>query len=71
MTQDERANVDGYDTHIYGAMAGVDNWVMPNTRLGFAGGYGNTSIDTGNGDTKKNKTEIDSYLGIIYGAYKG
>ena len=57
-------------THIYGAMAGVDNWVTPNTRLGLAGGYGNTSID-GSGDTDKNKTDIDSYLGILYGAYKG
>jgi outer membrane autotransporter protein len=70
LTQNERANVDGYDSHIYGAMAGVDNWINPNTRLGFAGGYGNTSID-GSGDTEKNKTDIDSYLGILYGAHKG
>ena len=71
LSQDERANVAGYDTHIYGAMAGVDNWIDARTRLGFAGGYGNTSIDTENPDTKKNQTEIDSYLGMIYGAYKG
>jgi outer membrane autotransporter protein len=71
LSQDERANVAGYDTNIYGAMAGVDNWIDARTRLGFAGGYGNTSIDTENPDTKKNQTEIDSYLGMIYGAYKG
>jgi outer membrane autotransporter protein len=70
LTQNKRANVDGYDTHIYGAMAGADNWISTHTRLGFAGGYGNTSID-GSGDTEKNKTDIDSYLGILYGAYKG
>ena len=70
LDQDERANVDGYSTHIYGAMAGVDNWINGNTRLGFAGGYGNTSID-GADDTVKNKTDIDSYLGILYGAHKG
>ncbi len=70
LDQGERANVDGYQTHIYGAMAGADNWVTANTRLGIAGGYGNTSID-GSGDTEKNKTDIDSYLGILYGAYKG
>ncbi len=70
LDQGERANVDGYQTHIYGAMAGADNWVTANTRLGFAGGYGNTSID-GSGDTQKNKTDIDSYLGVLYGAYKG
>jgi outer membrane autotransporter protein len=71
LSQDERANVAGYNTNIYGAMAGVDNWIDARTRLGFAGGYGNTSIDTENPDTKKNQTEIDSYLGMIYGAYKG
>jgi outer membrane autotransporter protein len=70
LDQGERANVDGYQTHIYGAMAGADNWVTANTRIGFAGGYGNTSID-GSGDTQQNKTDIDSYLGILYGAYKG
>ena len=70
LDQDERANVDGYTTHIYGAMAGVDNWINANTRLGFAGGYGNTSIE-GDGDTSKNKSDIDSYLGILYGAHKG
>ena len=70
LDQDERANVDGYETHIYGAVAGVDNWINGNTRLGVAGGYGNTSID-GTDDTVKNKTDIDSYLGILYGAHKG
>ena len=70
LDQDERANVDGYSTHIYGAMAGADNWINASTRLGIAGGYGNTSID-GSGDTYKNKTDIDSYLGILYGAHKG
>ena len=70
LDQDQRANVDGYETHIYGAMAGADNWISGNTRLGFAGGYGNTSID-GADDTVKNKTDIDSYLGILYGAHKG
>jgi outer membrane autotransporter protein len=70
LDQDQRANVDGYTTHIYGALAGADNWVTPNTRLGFAGGYGNTSID-GTGDTARNQTDIDSYLGILYGAFNG
>lgn len=70
LEQDERSNVDGYDAHIYGGIAGVDNWIDQRTRLGFAAGYGNTSID-GTGDTAQNETDIDSYLGILYGAYKG
>jgi outer membrane autotransporter protein len=70
LDQGERSNVDGYQSHIYGALAGADNWISSNTRLGFAAGYGNTSID-GSGDTLQNETDIDSYLGVIYGAYKG
>ena len=70
LDQDERANVDGYSTHIYGAMVGADNWIDSRTRLGFAGGYGNTSIE-GDGDTSQNETDIDSYLAVLYGAYKG
>jgi len=70
LDQGERSNVDGYQTHIYGALAGADTWISSNTRLGFAAGYGNTSID-GSGDTAQNKTDIDSYLGVVYGAYKG
>lgn len=70
LDQNELANVDGYRTHIYGAMAGFDNWISSNTRLGIAGGYGNTKI-SGTGDTPRNETGIDSYFGTIYGAYKG
>ncbi len=71
LSQDERANAAGYSTNIYGALAGVDNWIDARTRLGIAGGYGNTSINADDADTTKNTTDIDSYLGMIYGAYKG
>ncbi len=70
LDQSERSNVDGYMTHIYGAMAGADNWISSDTRLGFAAGYGNTSIE-GSGDTRQNETDVDSYLGVVYGAFKG
>ncbi len=70
LSQDERANVADYSTNIYGALAGVDNWIDDRTRLGIAGGYGNTSINADDADTTKNTTDIDSYLGMIYGAYK-
>lgn len=70
LDQSARANVDGYGASIYGAIAGIDNWVAPGIRLGIAGGYGYTDID-GAGDTEHNATQIDSYLGIVYGAIKG
>lgn len=70
LDQSERQNVDGAQTHIYGGLAGADTWISSDTRLGFAAGYGNTSIN-GTGDTAQNKTDVDSYFGVIYGAYKG
>lgn len=70
LDQGERQNVDGAQTHIYGGLAGADSWISSNTRLGFAAGYGNTSID-GAGDTAQNETDVDSYFGVLYGAYKG
>lgn len=70
LSQDQLANVDGYRTHIYGGIVGADNMIDARTRVGIAGGYGNTSIN-GDDDTKRNETEIDSYLGLLYGAYKG
>ncbi|MFT3730532.1 MAG: autotransporter domain-containing protein [Hyphomicrobium sp.] len=70
LNQDGREQVDGYDARIYGFIAGYDNWISPNVRLGVAGGYANTNID-GDGNTTANNTGIDSYLIEAYGAFKG
>ncbi len=68
--QDETAHVDGYDADIYGLLVGYDNWLSPGFRFGVAAGYANTQID-GTGDTIGNTTDIDSFLGVLYGAVKG
>jgi uncharacterized protein with beta-barrel porin domain len=70
LQQDPRAHVDGYGTHIYGALVGMDNWASPNFRIGFAGGWGHTGID-GEGNTVANETSISSYMGLAYAAVKG
>lgn len=70
MDQNKIDQVDGYNSRIYGFIAGYDNWISPNMRVGVAGGYANTSID-GKGDTSQNQTGIDSYLIEAYGALKG
>lgn len=70
LQQDERSSVDGYDAKIYGALAGLDSWVMPNVRIGAAVGYARSTID-GDGATALNSTDIDSYLAMAYGAFKG
>lgn len=51
-------------------MAGYDNWIASNTRLGVALGYANTAID-GQGFTAQNRTDIDSLLLELYGSVKG
>ena len=58
------------DSHIYGAMAGADNWITP-TRGSVSPAATATPASMASGDTEKNKTDIDSYLGILYGAHKG
>lgn len=70
LNQDQRDLVDGYDARLYGLMAGYDNWIASNTRLGVAVGYANTKID-GKGFTAQNSTDIDSWLVEVYGAVKG
>jgi len=70
LNQDEIDNVDGYDTTIYGALAGYDNWLSPGLRVGVAVGYAHTNID-GKGATNQNGTDIDSYLAELYATYKG
>lgn len=70
INQDQRELVDGYDARLYGVMAGYDNWIASNTRLGVALGYANTAID-GQGFTAQNRTDIDSLLLELYGSVKG
>lgn len=70
INQSSREGVDGYDAKIYGALAGYDNWISTNTRLGFAVGYANTRIDD-TGLTRQNSTDVDSYLVQAYGSVKG
>ncbi len=70
LDQGERENVDGYNARLYGILAGYDNWAAPGVRVGVAVGYANTTID-GDGFTKQNQTDIDSYLAELYGTYKG
>lgn len=70
LDQNARDNVDGYQANIYGALAGADNWVNAYTRVGAAIGYGRTTID-GTAQTIQNDTDVDSYLGILYGAHRG
>ncbi|MBN2447008.1 MAG: autotransporter outer membrane beta-barrel domain-containing protein, partial [Phycisphaerae bacterium] len=70
LDQEGGKDLDGYNAHIYGGLVGADNWISENVRFGIAGGYGHTGID-GEGFTRQNQTDIDSYLGILYGAIKG
>lgn len=56
--QDNVANMNGYDTEAYGLMLAYDKPLNNQTRVGFGGGYANSTID---GNHSSGSTDIDSY----------
>lgn len=52
------ANMNGYDTEAYGLMLAYDKPLNNQTRVGFGGGYANSTID---GNNSSGRTDIDSY----------
>jgi len=56
--QDNVANMNGYDTEAYGLMLAYDKPLNNETRVGFGGGYANSTID---GNNSSGSTDIDSY----------
>lgn len=51
-------NMNGYDTEAYGLMLAYDKPLNNQTRVGFGGGYANSTID---GNNSSGSTDIDSY----------
>jgi uncharacterized protein with beta-barrel porin domain len=51
-------NMNGYDTEAYGLMLAYDKPLNNETRVGFGGGYANSTID---GNHSSGSTDIDSY----------
>lgn len=66
-SQDRRENTDGYNTQAYGFAVGADQLVDDETRVGFVGSFGQSTVN-GLGDGVGNRTSIDSYQGAIYGS---
>lgn len=67
--QKTRGNVDGYQADTGGFVIGGDKAVgNGDGRFGAAFAYGSTGI-SGEGATTANRTDIDSYQGILYGSY--
>lgn len=67
--QKTRGNVDGYQADTGGFVIGGDKTVgNGDGRFGAAFAYGSTGI-SGEGATTANRTDIDSYQGILYGSY--
>lgn len=69
-TQDARNNVDGYTGTSTGLASGMDRLIGDgdDLRLGFAGAYAYGNIDN-SGITDNNRTNINSYMGVAYGAW--
>ncbi|MFM1911358.1 MAG: hypothetical protein RJB18_749 [Pseudomonadota bacterium] len=66
-SQDRRAGTDGYNTNAYGFAIGADQLIDDETRVGFVGSYGESTVN-GLGDGTGNRTSIDTYQGAIYGS---
>lgn len=56
--QNNVQNMNGYDTKAYGLMVAYDMALNEQTRVGFGGGYANTTVD---GNNASGRTKIDSY----------
>lgn len=56
--QNNVQNMNGYDTKAYGLMVAYDIALNEQTRVGFGGGYANTTVD---GNNASGRTKIDSY----------
>lgn len=65
--QDRRNGTDGYNTNAYGFAIGADQLIDDETRVGFVGSYGESTVN-GLGDGTGNRTSIDTYQGAIYGS---
>ncbi len=64
--QDNRGGVNGYDADTWGTTIGVDGPINEEWRLGGAGGYAISDVDTKN---ENSTADIDSVQGSIYATY--
>ena len=68
--QERYKSVDGYTADAYGFALGVDKLVgVDNLRVGGALSYSKSDVDH-NGVNLGNRTNIDSYLGLLYGSLR-
>jgi uncharacterized protein with beta-barrel porin domain len=61
--QDNVSNTSGYGVKAYGAMLAYDMPLNDQTRVGFGGGYAQTTVD---GNDSTGHTKIDSYQLMAY-----
>jgi len=61
--QDNESNMSGYSAKAYGVMLAYEMPWNEQTRVGFGGGYANTTVD---GNDATGRTKIDSYQLMTY-----
>ncbi|MDB5989264.1 MAG: hypothetical protein JWQ10_667, partial [Herbaspirillum sp.] len=61
--QDNESGMSGYSAKAYGAMLAYEIPLNELTRVGFGGGYANTTVD---GNDSTGRTKIDSYQLMTY-----
>ncbi|CAA7620633.1 autotransporter domain-containing protein [Magnetospirillum sp. SS-4] len=68
--QGQRQGVDGYDGTTIGLAGGVEAGVARNVTVGASFAYASTDLSD-KGNRSGNSTDIDSYVGSLYGTYQG
>lgn len=67
-TQDASGGIDGYTADTYGVLFGFDGQVADGVRAGAAFSYSSSTVN-GNGDLSSDETDVDSYMGSLFGSY--
>ncbi len=67
--QDEMDKSSGYNSSLYGVVAGIDGEITSNYSIGAAFAYVNTQADS-DSDIINDTASLNSYQGIIYGLYE-
>ncbi len=64
--QDERNDVEGFETDVYGLAVGMDKQFTENILVGVTLGVGDTEVDF---DNDGGELDVDNYTAGIYGSY--
>lgn len=67
LKQDARQGIEGYQANVFGTTVGADKLIGRHVRVGLAGGYGFSDVNSK--QPGRPSDDINSFSGIIYGSF--